>query len=125
MSTTITIPAQLVPGAREVTVFTLGLAGEEIWTQSQKIRNCELDAALERFDTIRGLLDAIGSAQGAVDVDEIHKPILIELMADQARSVGELLNEEREAGRADEVERCEPRVKNLTTYTAALSEAGA
>ena len=122
---TITIPAELVPDAREATVYTLGLLGEEIWTQSQKRRGGDLDGVLERFDTVRGLLDAIGPSKGAVEVDAAHKPILLEMVSDQARAMGQLLDDEREAGNTDEVDRYAPRVKNLTAYTAALSVAGA
>jgi hypothetical protein len=124
MSTTITIPSHLVPEVREATVYQLGQVAEEISTQAD-LKEGDVNRVLERFDPIRNLLDAIGSADGPVEIDEAHKPILLEMVGDQARAMAQLLDDELKAGNTDEVERYTPRVKNLTAYTAALTAAGA
>jgi len=62
MSTTIALPPKLVPHMREAMIFELGQASRTIALESA-LKDPRLDEPLHRFDTARGVLDALGGAR--------------------------------------------------------------
>jgi hypothetical protein len=104
MSSTITIPAQLVRHARSATTVELGEAAGEIREQSQR-KQPELREPLARFDTLRAALDTLPADPGTAEVDKAHLSAMVEALRAHVRALTELKVDEAREGHADEVAR--------------------
>jgi hypothetical protein len=113
MSTTITIPAPLVPHAREATIYELGQAGGDILGQSER-KDPELREPLKRFDTIRAVLDALpADPVGATDVEPTLVPTMAEALRGHARYLAGAVKTARQEGHADVANEYEARLGEL------------
>jgi hypothetical protein len=116
---TITIPAQIVPHARDGALYLLGLACNEIGNQT----DCappDLEGPLQRFDTLRGLLDAL-AVEGPARVDEAYRPTLLDaLWEDAAVTIGMRDTNASEGYRGTALKHA-VEVEDVTGFIAALS----
>jgi hypothetical protein len=101
MSTTITIPSQLVPHVRAAATHDLGQAGGDILGQSER-PSPELQEPLERFDTMRAVLDALPSDPNTVAyVEAVYFRPAVEALREHARFLWGIMETARREGHAD------------------------
>ena len=117
--TTIAIPAQIVPHARAGALYLLGLACNEIGEQTD-MAEPELAGPLERFDTLRGLVETL-SVQGAAQVDEVCRPVLLDALWEDAAVTVSLRDTNASDGARGTALKHAAAVEDITGFIAALS----
>jgi hypothetical protein len=113
MSTTIALPPKLVPHMREAMIFELGQAGRTIALESA-LKDPRLDEPLHRFDTARGVLDALP--------DHLEREQLRRAIESLQRHARELFDTKRTAEHAGDPALANRRQGELEELEAGLDE---
>jgi hypothetical protein len=124
MSTQITVPAGLVPHAREATVDLFGEAASDI-AEQVGLRDCELVAPLARLHSFRGLLELLPTEPNtAARVSVERLPALSEALREQARTFAGVVQTARDEGHTDVADTYGAELDDLEAFVSALAVCG-
>lgn len=112
MSTTITIPAQLVPHVRSGAMYWLGQAAGDILGESER-KDPKLEGPFQRFDTMRAVLDSLSSDDTPAHVEHALVPAMVEALREHARALNHVPETARTEGHAAEADEYQAQLDDL------------
>ena len=124
MSTTITIPAQLVKHVRAGATWDLGQAAGDILGQSER-KGGDLQEPLRRFDAMRAVLDSLPSDETPAHVEPALVPAMVEALRWHARALNGVTETARQEGDANLAGECQAELDELEAGLNDLLSVGA
>jgi hypothetical protein len=124
MAEPISIPAEIVPNARDGVMYLFGLAADAIGNETDRAIP-DLAGPLERFDALRALLEALpANGMHAADVDGAYRPLLLDALWEDAEVTMGLRDGNARDGARGTALRQAGEVEALTSFIVTLTTTG-